>query len=101
PTAQITYPGSNQALCAVQVGTQALVTIEGIAEDPNFDHYTVEFGEGETPETWSTLFTRSIVEEPLSRVPKRGPLATWNTTGLPRGNYSVRLKVFDQGGNVS
>lgn len=101
PTAQITYPGSSQALCAVQVGTQAMVTLEGIADDPNFDRYVVEFGEGETPESWTTLFPRAIGEDASSRVPRRGPLATWNVTHLARGHYTVRLKVWDKGGNVS
>ena len=36
-----------------------------------------------------------------SQTPRHGPLAAWNVTTLPRGTYSVRLKVWDKGGNVS
>lgn len=97
PTSQITYPGTNQAFCPVKTGNRMTVSIEGIAEDANFDHYEVEYGAGDAPTQWVPI----PVPQGANRQPKRGILADWDVTVLPSGTYTLRLKVFDKGGNLT
>ncbi|MFZ5863148.1 MAG: CARDB domain-containing protein [Nitrospirota bacterium] len=99
PTAAITYPATNQLLCPIITTDRPVVAIEGIAEDANFDHYEVEFGVGESPTQWSPI-TQAAGQTIDTRAPRRGILANWDVTGLPGGTYTLRLNVYDQGGNL-
>jgi flagellar hook assembly protein FlgD/fibronectin type 3 domain-containing protein len=99
PTGRITYPGPNQAFCPVKSGIRVVVPIEGIVEDPNLDHYELEYGLGDNPGKWVRFFP-AAGDEAASRTPKQGILANWDVTDLSSGTYSLRLKVFDKGGNV-
>jgi subtilase family serine protease/flagellar hook assembly protein FlgD/fibronectin type 3 domain-containing protein len=92
PSPQITYPATNQLLCPSRTGSKSVVTVEGVADDPNFDHFVVEYGIGDAPVAWFPVMT--------SQTPKRGPLADWDVTTLTAGTYTLRLTVFDKGGNV-
>ncbi|MEZ4766891.1 MAG: hypothetical protein R2844_00485 [Caldilineales bacterium] len=68
------------------------VQVTGSALHPEFDryelYYTVEPGEN-----WV------FIGEPGRQQVSNGFLATWNTGGLPDGNYSLRLRVVRRDGN--
>ena len=81
PTAEITYPGDGAAI-------RGSVVIRGTASGDEFDYYIVEYGEGEEPRSWNTIYSS---REPVTE----GPLATWNTAQVPDGMYSIRLTVVD------
>jgi len=65
-----------------------VVTIEGMADSPDFIAYRVEFGAGNPPVAWE-LILRSETKQP------DGGLGLWNTDGLPDGLYTLRLVVED------
>lgn len=83
--AVITAPQSGQAV-------RGSVQITGSALHPVFQryelYYTVEPGEN-----W--VFIGDASTTPVSN----GVLGTWQTGGLPDGNYSLRLRVVRQDGN--
>jgi len=81
PTAEITYPEDGAAI-------RSSVVIKGTASGDEFDYYIVEYGEGEEPRSWNTIYSS---REPVTE----GPLATWNTAQVPDGMYSIRLTVVD------
>ena len=68
------------------------VPVSGSALHPEFDryelYYTVEPGEN-----WV------FIGEPGRQPVNNGFLGTWNTGGLPDGNYSLRLRVVRRDGN--
>lgn len=57
-----------------------------------FSFYKVEVGVGSNPTDWCVI---NLSHTPVSE----GVLATWDTSGLPKGDYSLRLVVVDQSGN--
>ena len=79
---------SPQSLSSVQ----GSVSITGSASHPQFQryelYYTVEPGEN-----W--VFIGDAKTTPVAN----GLLGTWETTSLPDGNYSLRLRVVRQDGN--
>jgi hypothetical protein len=80
--AEITRPVSGEAVSGV-------VTLEGTANHPSFDHYDLTFTyEGDTTGTWFP-----IVDEDRSRVVE-GRIAVWDTTGITDGEYMLRLRVW-------
>ncbi|MBD3218369.1 MAG: S8 family serine peptidase [candidate division Zixibacteria bacterium] len=78
--ARIESPTANQL-------TEGDIDIAGIADGDEFISYTLEYGQGDIPLTW-TVFNES--QTPVSG----GNLGTLNTAGL-NGKYTVRLKVGD------
>jgi hypothetical protein len=78
-----------------------MLAIEGIATDPNFDRYEIEYGTGDAPTIWTRIFPLTPGEEAQSQTPKQGVLANWDVTQLARGTYTLCLKVFDKGGNAT
>jgi RHS repeat-associated protein len=86
PTAEITSPASNSTLTAP-------TDIIGTATDANFSSYTLEIAPaGET--TFTLLTTGST---PVTN----GKLGTLDPTVLLNDLYTVRLTVFDLGGNTA
>ena len=69
------------------------VAIEGSAQGPGFDHYTLEYGAGQTPASW-TLMQQST--NPVGG----GTLGTFDPSCLPDGRYTIRLRAFNQAGSV-
>jgi hypothetical protein len=80
--AEITRPASGEAVSGI-------VTLEGTANHPSFDHFDLTFTyEADTTGTWFP-----IVDEDRSRVVE-GRLAVWDTTGIADGEYMLRLRVW-------
>lgn len=71
------------------------VYITGTAADPtDFKNYSLDYGTGDNPATWTNLKTSTTTTT-------NGLLYTWNTAGLTGSNYTVKLTVNDNAGNVS
>jgi membrane carboxypeptidase/penicillin-binding protein PbpC len=68
------------------------VAVTGRADTPRFRSYTLEYGEGTSPRTWTEI------EESDEEV-ESGRLGTWNTRNLAPGIYTLRLVVEDRGGD--
>jgi hypothetical protein len=80
--AEITRPVSGEAVGGV-------VTIEGTANHPSFDHFDLAFTyEADPTNTWFP-----VVDEGRSRVVE-GRLAVWDTAGIADGEYMLRLRVW-------
>ncbi len=86
--AQITSPGGGEAV-------RGLVTIEGFAAHPRFEHYELAFAYPEDPtDTWFAI------GEPSRQPVEAGPLGLWDTSGITDGNYHLRLRVFLDNGTA-
>jgi hypothetical protein len=84
---------SNPASNAVLRGT---VEIIGSADYPSFQFYILEFSpEPITGDQWQII--GQIRETPVAN----GVLETWNTTLVPDGSYTIRLRVVRLDGNYS
>ena len=70
------------------------VAIQGTATHPNFDSYGVLYATGPRPTADSDWVP--IVFGVKSSV-VNGTLATWDTTQMPNGQYTLALAVFEQG----
>jgi hypothetical protein len=87
PTGTIATPESNRPIGGI-------LDITGTAADPaSFRDYTLEYGAGATPASWTTLgtFTDSVTTTDV--------LGTWDTTALS-GVYTLRLSIRDWAGNT-
>jgi subtilisin family serine protease len=73
---------------ADETSIKGAATISGIAQGPNFDHYTLEYGAGRTPISW-TLFQTGTT--PVSN----GPLGVFDPSALSDGLYTIRLTGYD------
>jgi len=77
------------------VNEGATVDINGTAKDTaDFDYYRLQCARGVSPRTGYSNITDQIFTPVTS-----GLLASWDTTGLDEGLYTVRLFVMDQAGN--
>jgi RHS repeat-associated protein len=86
PTGSITAPSNNGYV-------NGTVNIVGTASDTNFNDYKVEYGSGSVPATWNLVkyATTSVTNSNL---------ASWDTSLLGDGQYTIRLTVTDKVGNV-
>ncbi|MGD8399044.1 MAG: hypothetical protein PVG11_09325 [Anaerolineae bacterium] len=87
-TGQITSPRDRAAV-------QGLVPVEGSATHPQFQKYEIHFGPEPNPgDQWTPIggspFTAPVVQ---------GRLGLWDTTVIPDGVYSLRLRVVRLDGN--
>jgi len=80
--ADITRPVSGEAV-------RGIVTLEGTANHPTFDHFDLAFGYDPDPtDTWFP-----IVDSDQSKVVE-GRLAVWDTSAVADGVYRLRLRVW-------
>ncbi len=95
PTGIILQPGEWDT---ITTGSPTLAII-GTATDANwegtpanFDHFTLEYGEGENPTSWDLISegVLFIVEDILGSI---------DIAALPSGVSTLRLKVYDKAGN--
>ena len=83
---QITSPEVSQEI-------RGTVPIIGSALVPDFQYYKVEYGNGPDPSQWFLI--GSMHEVPVVN----GQLEIWDTTTLPDGVYSLRLRAVRRDGN--
>jgi hypothetical protein len=69
------------------------VQVVGRTLVPGFDHYIVEYGEGQDPIGWGH------VAGPVGVPVDGGLLAVWNVRDLDNRDYTLRVVAFDQAGN--
>lgn len=85
---QITSPRDRAAV-------RGLVPVEGIANHPQFQKYEVHFGPEPNPgDQWAP-----VGASPFGVPVVQGRLALWDTTVIPDGVYSLRLRVVRLDGN--
>lgn len=80
PAAIIMQPSGAFDLCG-------FVNVSGTASDANLDHWSLEYASA-AASTWTTIASGTSNTN--------GTLLSWNTTGLPRGAYTLRLTVVDR-----
>lgn len=78
-----------------RASVRGLVPIEGSATHPQFQKYELQFGPEPNPgDQWTPL-----AGSPFSVPVVQGRLALWDTTIIPDGVYSLRLRVVRVDGN--
>ncbi len=87
PTASISSPASN----AVIFGT---MNIAGTATDSYFKNYSLQYGLGSSPTSWTTIKTSTTAVS-------NGTLGSLDVSTLKDGTYTIKLTVTDTVGNVS
>ncbi|RLC96135.1 MAG: hypothetical protein DRI77_08990, partial [Chloroflexi bacterium] len=93
PVANISAPkGGSTLKHSVDVVGSATA---GYAAGATFAHYLVEYGAGNNPSSWTQVGVTATVTV------TDGTLATWDTTSLADGTYTVRLTVEDDAGKTS
>jgi hypothetical protein len=88
PQAELTSPLANTQI-------RGRVQVKGSANHPSFDFYKVEFGPGENPSDDKMSIIGTIHKEQITN----NLLETWDTTAIPDGTYTLRLRVVDKTGN--
>ena len=78
-----------------RASVRGLVPIEGVASDPSFQKYEIHYGPEPNPgDQWTPIqgspFTVPVVQ---------GRLGLWDTTLIPDGTYSLRLRIVRLDGN--
>ena len=103
PTAHIeTNPTAARLGPAVLKG---LVNITGTAQKgraagATFKNYTLQFGTGTDPTSWSTTAI-TLANDGQNEVPKNGILGTWNTSQTEMYRiYTLKLTAYDEGGVI-
>jgi hypothetical protein len=77
------------AITAPTAGTvTGTVTIVGTATDANFASYTLDYGSGAAPGSWTDITTSSAPKSATT-------LGTLNTVALANGSYTIRLRATD------
>jgi len=70
-----------------------LVTVYGTVMIPNLERYELQYGETHAPGAFS-----APVAGPYGGTVENGPLAQWDTTGMPEGPYTLRVLARDTQG---
>jgi flagellar hook assembly protein FlgD len=92
PGATVSAPTSGQVLSNVYTNGVTDVAITGSASDINLLDWTVGWGVGSTPSSYTDLATGTAGVT-------NGTFATWPTWLQVNGQYAVRLTVRDKAGN--
>jgi len=80
-----------------------LVTLQGTARrgtatGATFNNFTIEFGYGTNPTSWMST-GMNLIDNGLNEV-INGTLATWDTSQIAAGTYTLKLNVFDADGLI-
>ena len=86
----VTYPTDGTPVSGV-------VTIQGTATHPSFVSYGVLYAPGPTP-TGDSQWVPIVFG--VQSMVVNGPLATWDTTTLPNGQYTLALAVYETGNDT-
>ena len=81
PQTIITYPRPPDPIGSI-------VEVRGTADDPNFQAYQVETGQGDQPDAWLLISSKTT---PV----KENILGTWNNSNLD-GKWTLRLTATDK-----
>ncbi len=73
------------------------VTIQGTASHPNFSSYGVLYAPGPRP-TGDSQWVPIVFG--VQTMVVNGPLATWDTTQVPNGQYTLALAVYEVGNDT-
>jgi hypothetical protein len=84
----ISYPTSNEVV-------RGVISITGSATHPTFQRFQITYA---SEPVYGNDAWRTIGIERTDQV-VNGELAIWDTTTLPEGSYSLRLRVYRQDGN--
>jgi subtilisin family serine protease len=76
----------------VAAGTE--VVFSGVASGAGFTSYSLEYGAGAFPTSW-TMFAG-----PMTAPVDDGPLAIWDISDVPDGDYTVRLRAISSSGDA-
>ena len=91
PAGNIVSPILNQQIAGISdvIGTVTdNISVDGTTILSSLSSWTLEYGEGEEPETWMNIVTSSTSMF-------NGLLASWHTSSLSSGNYTLRLRATD------
>jgi subtilisin family serine protease len=86
PTTSLTAPANGMQL-------RGPVDIKGTAYGSNFQYYTLAYGVGPTPTTWTPIGGPHYTQV-VSNL-----LGAWDTTGMPDGLYTIRLIATNSSGS--
>lgn len=67
-----------------------VVSVKGYLSNPGLTGYTLEYGPGEEPSSWT-----NIVSSVTAAAVEGGILAGWDTAGLANGVYTLRLTALE------
>ena len=87
PQVEILFPAENEQV-------RQRIEIRGTADDRNFKEYIIEYGAGESPDTWLPISKPPAFSNPVTR----DVLALWDAPNLS-GRYTLRLVVEDTAGH--
>ncbi len=73
------------------------ITIQGTASHPNFSSYGVLYASGPSP-TGDSQWVPIVFG--VQTMVVNGPLATWDTTQVPNGQYTLALAVYEIGNDT-
>lgn len=86
--AQLSKPVDN-------ISVRGIIDIEGTVRAPKISYYQLELGAGTDPEEFM------VIQEPTYQIVVRDLLATFDTTQVANGAYTLRLLVSDQIGGFT
>lgn len=87
PQVEVLSPAENEQV-------RQRIEIRGTADDRNFKEYIIEYGAGESPDTWLPISKPPAFSNPVTR----DVLALWDAPNLS-GRYTLRLVVEDTAGH--
>ena len=87
PQVEILSPAENEQVLQ-------RIEIRGTADDRNFKEYIIEYGSGESPDSWLPISKPPAFSNPVTR----DILALWDAPNLS-GRYTLRLIVEDTAGH--
>jgi Tol biopolymer transport system component len=91
PAGNIVSPILNQHITGISdvIGTVTdNISVDGTTILSSFSSWTLEYGEGEEPETWTNIVTSSTYKS-------NELLASWDTSALALETYTLRLRATD------
>ncbi|MCI0556066.1 MAG: hypothetical protein L0287_34415, partial [Anaerolineae bacterium] len=87
----ISYPTGNLLWSNVNQNGNMNLVITGTISDLNLQNWTLDYGAGASPSSWSSLSSGTTAIT-------NGTIYTWSTSNLA-GPYTLRLQVWDKAGN--
>ena len=91
PAVAITAPAGG-TLSNVHQSGNATLSVVGSVSDTHLTNWTLDYGLGSTPASWTTLATGTAAVS-------NAQLATWQTFPITNGGYTLRLQGWDSAGN--